>query len=79
MNDFDLADKKIIDEWREGAARVPQSMRRRIVDMKKAGKSTREIVFALYEESRYICIPTVSVIVIEEFAEERGELPVFRV
>lgn len=72
MNDFDAFGKKYLDEWRQRAAKLPDSTRQEIMRMKKSGMSVQEICSALELPSE-----EVSITVIEEFAKERGETPVF--
>jgi len=74
MNILEKIEKKYLDLWKRAAAMVPESTREEILAMKKSGKSVREICFALG-----LATSQVSIIVIEEFAKERGETPVFTV
>lgn len=66
--------EQYVDMWKKAAAVIPDSTRRQIVTMKKSGKSVREICLDLE-----LALPSVSIIVIEEFAKERGESPVYHV
>lgn len=75
MNDMDRIEKECLEKWKKGADLVPESTRQDILAMKKSGKSVREICLDLE-----LADPVhVSIIVIEEFAKERGEEPVYTV
>lgn len=74
MKDFEKFDKDLIDKWRQEAGKVPESTRQEIMTMKKAGKSGRQISADLELPSEHV-----SIILIEEFAKERGETPDFTV
>ncbi len=72
--EMDRLDKENLDKWKHEAGLVAESTRQEIVSMKKSGKSVREISCELELASTQV-----SIIVIEEFAKERGEEPVYTV
>lgn len=72
--EMDRIEKEYHDKWKQEAALVPESTRQEIFNMKKSGKSSREIAADLN-----LSVTQVSIIVIEAFAKERGEAPVYTV
>jgi len=69
---LDRVHKEFVDEWRQAAGTVSDSTRRQIMVMRKSGKSVRKICSALE-----LPVETVCIIVIEEYAKELGETPLF--
>ena len=65
--DLKRDDKKLTDKWREEAAQIPDSTQEKIMDMKRAYKSVRQICDELE-----LAIEHVSAIVIDGFANLRS-------